>query len=72
MPGGHPCLRQGFGRQARTMKITVCGFGLGLRLGSQFGQWVKVMANDLKPIALTQLRNRHPYPDLSPETLFST
>ena len=21
MPGGRPCLRQGFGRQARTMKI---------------------------------------------------
>jgi len=21
MPRGHPCLRQGFGRQARTMKI---------------------------------------------------
>jgi len=30
------------------------------------------MANDLKPVALTQLRNRHPYPDLSPKILFSS
>ncbi len=42
--------------------------GVGLRLGSQFGQRAKVMvtANDSRPIALTHTRNRYPYPDLSP------
>jgi hypothetical protein len=44
--------------------------GLGLRLGNQFGQRAKVMANDLKPIALTHRQNWHPCPDLSPETFF--
>ena len=43
---------------------------LGLRLGSQFGQRARVMANNLKPIALTHRLNRHPCPDLSPGTLF--
>jgi len=41
-------------------------FWLGLRLGNQFGQRVKVMAKDLRAFALTHGLNRHPYPDLNP------
>jgi hypothetical protein len=44
---------------------------LGLRLGSQSGQRAKVVVNDLKPVALPHRRDRHHYPDLNPETLFS-
>ena len=51
-------------------KRTILWSGLGLRLRSQFGLRVRVMANDLKTLALTHRRNRHPYPDLSLQTYF--
>lgn len=43
-----------------------------LRLRNQFGQRAKVMANDLRPIALTHRRNRHLCHHLNLKTLFST
>jgi hypothetical protein len=40
-------------------------FGIGLRLGSLFGQRAKVMARDLSPTDLTHRRNGYLHHDLN-------